>query len=98
MVSCDERLAAIDPDYVVHQIKEKFGTLHYYCTPSGETNPAQWETFDDITGEAERASAIICERCGEPGVLHRRILWFKTLCASCAETLHYAPMLPPDDG
>ena len=53
----DERLAAIDPDYVVHQVKEKFGTLRYYCAPSGELSPAQRDTFEHITHEAERASS-----------------------------------------
>ena len=91
VIACDERLAAIDPDYVVHQVKEKFGALRYYCAPSGEPSPELWETFEDITGEAERASVITCERCGEPGVLHKANHWLKTLCPSCAETLGYAP-------
>lgn len=89
VVACDERLAAIDPDYVVHQIKEKFGTLRYYCAPSSEPSPELWETFRDITSEAEHASAVTCECCGEPGSLHHNYL-VKTLCPSCAETLGYA--------
>jgi hypothetical protein len=93
----DERLAAIDPDYVVHQVKEKFGTLRYHCVPSGESSRAPWDRFKDITREAEQASARTCERCGEPGVLHRRNHWLKTLCTSCAETLRYAPIPSPRD-
>ena len=30
----DTQLAAIDPAYVVHQVKEKFGGLRYYAEPS----------------------------------------------------------------
>jgi hypothetical protein len=43
--------------------------------------------------EAEHASAITCECCGEPGSLHHNYL-VKTLCARCAETLGYAPTPP----
>jgi hypothetical protein len=39
VVGVDQRLSAIDPEYVVHQVKEKFGTLRYYCAPP-VTNPA----------------------------------------------------------
>lgn len=78
VVACDERLAALDPDYVVHQVKEKFGTLRYYCAPSVDPSPAVWETFHDITSEAEHASAVTCECCGEPGVLHQGNYLVKT--------------------
>lgn len=96
VAALDERLVAIDPDYVVHQVKEKFGALRYYCAPSGELSTERWDKFHDIIGEAERMSAVTCERCGKPGVLHRRNHLVKTLCASCAETLRYAPMPPRD--
>lgn len=93
MVGVDERLSAIDPEYVVHQIKEKFGTLRYYCAPSGDApSPAVFDAFRAITGEAERASAITCERCGEPGVLHETRYLVKTLCAACADSLGYSPV------
>jgi ribosomal protein L37E len=88
--SLDERLAAIDPDYILHQVKEKFGTLRYYCT----TRPGHWEAFKNLIGDAERTSAITCERCGEPGALHHSPHRIKTLCATCADTLGYLPKLP----
>ncbi len=89
VVGVDQRLSAIDPEYVVHQVKEKFGTLRYYCAPSGEPSPAVCDAFREITAEAERASAITCERCSEPGVLHETRYLVKTLCASCAGSLGY---------
>lgn len=100
VVNLDERLAAIDPDYVVHQVKEKFGTLRYYCAPSGDPSTELWDTFHGIVGEAERMSAITCERCGEPGLLHETNHLVKTLRASRAETLGYTPISPrdPTDG
>jgi hypothetical protein len=92
VVGVDQRLTAIDPEYVVHQIKEKFGTLRYYCAPSGEEpGSAVLDAFGAIIDEAERASAVTCERCGEPGVLHETRYLVKTLCASCADSLGYTP-------
>lgn len=90
-VACDQRLAAIDPEYVVHQIKEKFGTLRYYCAPSGEYSSEMYETFDRVTAEALRASAVTCEWCSEPGALYETRYRVKTLCACCADTLGYTP-------
>jgi hypothetical protein len=90
VVACDQHLATIDRDYVVHQIKEKFGTLRYYCAPSSESTEV-FGAFDAITIEAERMSAITCEHCGEPGVLHEIRSRVKTLCHCCADTLGYTP-------
>ncbi|WP_102146082.1 hypothetical protein [Mycobacterium hubeiense] len=93
VVAIDQRLSAIDPEYVVHQIKEKFGTLRYYCAPSAEEpGPSVLDAFRAIIGDAERASAITCERCGEPGVLHEIRYLVKTLCAACADSLGYMPV------
>lgn len=92
VVAVDQRLSAIDPEYVVHQIKEKFGTLRYYCAPSGKPGPAVLDGFRAIIGEAERASAITCQRCSEPGVLHetRPATWSKhsVLPAPTASAIH----------
>lgn len=97
VIATDRLLAEIDHDYVVHQIKEKFGTLRYYCIPgSADPRPEMLDAFDAITDDAERASAITCERCGEPGVLQRTRYWAKTLCHACADPLGYAPVLPQD--
>jgi hypothetical protein len=93
VIATDHRLAEIDANYVVHQIKEKFGTLRYYCAPTGDDpNPELLDAFDAITDDAERASAITCERCGEPGVLQRTRYWAKTLCPVCGDELGYTPV------
>ncbi|MCV7355341.1 hypothetical protein [Mycolicibacterium fluoranthenivorans] len=97
VIATDQRLVEIDAEYVVHQIKEKFGTLRYYYWPSSEdASPELLDAMDTITDDAERASAITCERCGEPGVLQRTRFWAKTLCHACADPLGYAPVLPQD--
>lgn len=85
----DKQLAAIDPHYTVHQVKEKFGTLRYYAEPSGEPTPARWESFKGPIQDAERASAEACELCGAPGGLHKRTYQFKTLCSGCADAHGY---------
>jgi hypothetical protein len=61
VIATDQRLAEIDAEYV-QQIKEKFGTLRYYCKPTGEDpDPELLDAFDAVTDDAERASAITCE-------------------------------------
>jgi len=88
----DSQLAQLDPEYEVHQVKEKFGTLRYYARSDhyrGLHNP-----FSDTTRDAERRSAGVCELCGAPGGLcetapmgepWRRV---KTLCSACAAAGH----------
>lgn len=66
----------------VFQCKEKFGTLRFY------TNYAP-EELDNLINEAERKSAVTCENCGEPGTLHHRNYWLKTLCKNCANKFGY---------
>ncbi|MGB0878889.1 MAG: hypothetical protein ACPGXI_17780 [Mycobacterium sp.] len=83
VVDLDARLAELDPDYVVHQVKEKFGTLRFYCSPNGGPDSPAAESFDALVEEAQCASAAICERCGSPGALTKHGDWLKTLCAAC---------------
>lgn len=88
LAALDAGLAALDPDYVLHQAKEKFAALRYYAHTE---NSAVRAEFDALIAEAERRSATICERCGAGGSLstgpqHSRI---KTLCPSCRTVLGY---------
>ena len=86
----EERLQQIDPDYRVHQIKEKFGTLRFYF--SSRHLDASLEVAADAEAESERT----CERCGNPGSLRKRNGWFRTVCDDCAQSGGYED-LPPDD-
>jgi hypothetical protein len=89
IVDLDAALSALDPDYRVEQVKEKFGTLRYYCTPSSEDADV-WCRFDDLVRVAEDRSAETCERCGRPGRLCRSSMrWLKTLCRDCAAANGY---------
>lgn len=90
ITNLDQQLCAIDADYVVHQVKEKFGTLRFYCVPGHEEPSAEMlDAFDTLIAKAEHLSAITCERCGEQGSLCHRAEALKTLCASCAAILNY---------
>ncbi len=82
IVRLDAQLAALDPGYTVHQVKEKFGGLRFYT--SSETEPDVQEAMHALIDEAERASVRICEVCGSDGALSRSAGgWYRTLCPSC---------------
>lgn len=70
-----------NPEYAekfeVHQVKEKFGGLRFYCFPADDY---VW----GLVRMAERASLMLCEDCGAPGKIERPMrFWIKTLCKEC---------------
>jgi hypothetical protein len=67
----------------IHQIKEKFGTLRIYGTIE----------ITQIARKYEEQSATICEISGEPGTLHKKGGWLKTLSSTEAIRLGYEPIL-----
>lgn len=92
VIATDHRLAEHYPGYVVHRIKEKYGTLRYYYWPGSDVAPDLLDAMDAITDEAEPVSAVTCERCGQLGTLRRTLHgWAKTLCPVCANDLGYGP-------
>lgn len=74
-----QEILAIDPDYRVLQVKEKFGGLRYYVDTARHGRGRQ--LIEIAIGRAEAASFRICENTGGPGVLMRRgqSHWYKTL-------------------
>ena len=82
LANLEQCLNALEPDYEVHQIKEKYGTLRFYWSgnhPDG----------DNLIDEAETRSAQTCELCGTPGRLRSNRGWYQTLCDACAESRGY---------
>ena len=87
IIQLDKDLAEIDPNYELHQCKEKFGELRYYtghhedaCTPEGEHD---WKTcpFEQRIRKATELSTRTCEVCGQPGQLRTTEGgWYKTVC------------------
>jgi len=72
----EEELNKIDPDFILLQVKEKFGGLRYYAHPH-VPDPA----FEGAIHVAEAKSERTCEVCGEPGEIKATYHWLKCLCA-----------------
>ena len=81
LIETDQKLAALDPDYEVHQVKEKFGGLRYYhqFVTEGADYTKGWE----IESEAENKSFTICEVCGTTEGVTVEGSWVTSRCASC---------------
>jgi hypothetical protein len=82
VLKADEMLSFIDPDYEIHQIKEKFGTLRYYYGSTVTYGSVQSDIMRAIETWAESRSAFTCETCGKFGEL-RELSWIRTLCDEC---------------
>jgi hypothetical protein len=80
IVDLDRQLAALDPGYIVHQIKQKFGVLTVYI----ESAPEVAAAMQLLIAQAAKASKGICEACGAPGFLTEGSYRVKTLCPKCA--------------
>jgi len=91
VVDCDKELGAIDPNYQILQIKEKFGGLRYYMTPCNDTTKEQRDQMYEVVSKYEAIAARTCEATGRPGVLMKSIGgWLKTLDPEyAANTMHY---------
>lgn len=85
IVECHERLSEIDPNYKILQIKEKFGGLRYYFTPSESLDQSLVNQMIKIASYCEARSFHICEICGNPGKLNTKLRWHKTLCEKHTE-------------
>jgi len=62
------------------QIKEKFGTLRFYCLGVTEEMRAQIDF-------AEHLSSTICEICGAVGEVSRGGGWHQCMCSRCRNEL-----------
>jgi hypothetical protein len=90
----DARLAELDPDYVVEQVKEKFGGLRFYYRPSSP-DPAIQATMQSVVAEAEAKAARTCEISGrDDGVLGRwrGHNWLRTLSLSVYGPQGFEPL------
>ncbi len=65
----------------IGQIKEKFGSLRFYCFVDDES--VADEVFS-IAEEIEARSATMCESCGAPAQIHSYGGWYGCLCPSHA--------------
>ena len=58
--------------FAVDQVKEKFGTLRFYCPGN--------DRIYNFVHMAEELSALMCEVCGKPGKLESPNGWMSTVC------------------
>ena len=95
----DQKISYLAPEYELHQVKEKYGTLRYYIGgPVKDRITA--EIIADLVSQAEDLSARICENCGSGTsrirskydwtVKTRDNGWIKTLCDTCALSQGYS--------
>lgn len=61
IVQLDKDLAAIDPDYQVQQVKEKFGGLRYYFGTYHSVGSWQRERMQNLVFKAEEASFALLD-------------------------------------
>ena len=59
------------------QVREKFGTLRFYC------DGHETEEVQNIIREGELKSETTCEQCGSDNAKSRNNGWIKTLCNRC---------------
>ncbi len=67
-----------EPQIVAFQIKEKFGTLRFYCSSTTITQAS-------IINLVQVLSGRICEYCGMGGAKIREGTWIHTFCDKCYE-------------
>jgi hypothetical protein len=102
VIDTHKKLKYIDPDYEIHQIKEKFGGLRYYYHCSVPYKSIQREIMDAIVESAESNAEKTCETCGSNSYKDKvetrnRRYWYKTLCITCAEEQDYSIDEEDDD-
>lgn len=72
-------LLRLDPDFEIHQIKEKFGGLRFYYGLSQYDTEAAL-IAQNLVRFGENLCARTCETCGLPGSLRSDLGWVLTLC------------------
>jgi hypothetical protein len=78
---CHSELKAVDPNYEILQIKEKFGGLRYYFETLDADN---YPKMHEIVRKYEAKSFTVCEVTGNGGTLHKKGSRVKTLSTQIA--------------
>ena len=69
VIDCDFELSQLDPGYTILQVKEKFGGLRYYFTPSKLATEETRAKMLMVALKYEDIASRTCEVTGQPGVL-----------------------------
>ncbi len=73
----DKKISELCPDYVVDQVKEKFGELRYYVNNISTENR---EKVKNLIQEAREKSQKTCDMCGKKGKLYSHLGFLATRC------------------
>lgn len=72
LLEANSELEKIDPDYIIAQVKQKFGELRFYTFHSDEFSESESDmdrqAFQEIITEVEEKSTRTCEHCGKDAV------------------------------
>ena len=71
------------PPVVIGQVKQKFGTMRFYFSGGDEH-------IRSIVSFAEVMTGAVCEKTGEPGKMHQKGFWYKTLSEDEGKKLGYS--------
>ena len=86
IAECHSDLSTLDENYEIFQIKQKFGTLRFYC----ETHkPELRKQFVSIIDKYEKRSARTCEKSGGKGVLMKKDGYYQTLNLEIGKSLGF---------
>lgn len=80
----NEHLEAIQPDYILHQVKEKFGGLRFYTHTPKRAND-EHDLFWIIVSYYEQFSFRVCDQCGERGSQWIKGGYVRTRCEEHAD-------------
>jgi len=75
----NEHLEKLEPYYILHQVKEKFGGLRYYTHTPNRTNDRD-DLFRVVVSYYETLSFSVCDQCGEPGTRWIKGGYVRTRC------------------
>lgn len=67
-----------DDKIIIEQVKEKFGTLRFYCS-------FYTDELENLINDAEKKSDITCELCGSTDNVGKTGGWITTMCYNCAK-------------
>jgi hypothetical protein len=76
LVDLHDKVVAIDPNYTLCQVKEKFGGLRFYYNAS---DPTLDQIIRSVVSFYEKLSYSVCEVTGGPGQLMHQKERYKTL-------------------
>ena len=89
LLELDRSISTLAPDYMISQVKQKFGGLRFYIFEVPR------ECADEVYAlirVAEEESIRTCELCGDPGELGSNSrAWLSVRCSDCAPDV-WTPM------